>query len=46
MKEFRLRVFKNRALLRKILWSKKDEVTWECRKTFVVCIHHQLLFRP
>jgi hypothetical protein len=31
--EFRLRLFENRAVLRKILWHKKDEVTWECRKT-------------
>jgi hypothetical protein len=46
MEEFRLRVFENRAVLRKILWRKKDEVTWEYRKTFVICIPHQLLFRP
>jgi hypothetical protein len=33
--EFRLRMFENRAVLRKILWHKKDEVTWECRKTLL-----------
>jgi len=45
--ERRLRLFENRVL-RRILWSKRDEVTVEWRKlrtwSLMICNHHQILF--
>jgi hypothetical protein len=48
--ERRLRVFENR-MLRKVLWSKRDEITGSgedyITRSFVICTAHQILFgRP
>ena len=40
--ERRLRAFENRVL-RRIFWSRKDEVTGERRKLHKICIPHAML---